>query len=96
MLSLTHVILPKADVQEDLLQVSKTAIKKTMGPGNLNKKANTFLFSYRIIQLITTVILQAECLMNRNSNPKPNVITSDAALHENIFLPSVSQFTLSK
>ena len=60
-----------------------------MGLGNLNKKVNTFLFSYRIINQITTVTSQVECLMNRKSNPKPNVITLDAALHKNIFVPSV-------
>ena len=55
------------------------------GSDGLNKKLNTFLFTYRITALSTTSVLPTELLMNRKLNSKLNIIKPGAEFTKEYF-----------
>ena len=55
------------------------------GSDGLNKKLNTFLFTYRITALSTTSVLPAELLMNRKLNSELNIIKPGAEFTKEYF-----------
>ena len=66
---------------EIIVRTFKNTFRKMEWSGSLNEKLNTFLFTYKITEL----------LMNRKLNSKFNIIKPGADLNKNVFLPNAAR-----